>query len=145
MISGNEWFMEYLMLPNDEKEVHKEFMLDSEKKAIVLDYERFKCSINLVATKPEDLQSRYNEKVCVAEEVALGFDNECVHIAHQLKSQKYISNEVYDLVMQIDKELDLLSLEHNKNNWTIQAMNIDRRWIKARELANEACKLLACI
>ena len=33
MISGNEWFMEYLMLPNDEKEVHKEFMLDSEKKS----------------------------------------------------------------------------------------------------------------
>lgn len=145
MISGNEWFIEYLMLPDDEKEAHKEFILDSEKKAIVLDYERFKCSIELVATKPDDLQLKYNEKICVAEEVALGFDNECVYIAHQLKSQKYISKEVYNLVMQIDKQLDLLSNEHNKNNWTIQTMNIDRRWIKARELANEACKLLACI
>ena len=32
MISGNEWFIKYLMLPDDEKEVHKEFILDSEKK-----------------------------------------------------------------------------------------------------------------
>ena len=61
MISGNEWFIKYLMLPDDEKEVHKEFILDSEKKAIVLDYERFKCSIELVATKPDDLQLKYNE------------------------------------------------------------------------------------
>ena len=142
MIKENAWFMEYQTLSNDEKEVYKEFVLDSEEKAIVLDYERFKSAIELIALKPDDLRAKYNKKLNVAEEVALTFDNEGVYIAHYLEGKKYISEEVYDLVIQIDEQLELLSNEHNEKNWTIQAMSIDRRWIKARALANEVYELL---
>lgn len=142
MIKENAWFMEYQTLSNDEKEVYKEFVLDSEEKAIVLDYERFKSAIELIALKPDDLRTKYNKKLNVAEEVALTFDNEGVYIAHYLESKKYISEEVYDLVIQIDEQLELLSNEHNEKNWTIQAMSIDRRWVKARALANKAYRLL---
>ena len=61
----------------------------------------------------KDLQAKYNKKLNVAEEVALTFDNECVYIARHLESGKYISKEVYNLVIQIDKQLELLSNEHN--------------------------------
>ncbi len=70
------------------------------------------------------------------------FNDECVYIAHYLKSEKCISEEIYNLVMQIDKQLELLSNEHNEANWTVQAMNADKRWIKARELAGETCRLI---
>ena len=79
-----------------------------------------------------------------AEEVALTFDNEGVYIAHYLKGKKYINEGVYNLVIQIDEQLELLSNEHNEKNWTIQAMSTDRRWIKARALANEAYLNMYC-
>lgn len=137
MISENKWFMEYQMLSNDEKEVYKEFVLDTEEKAIVLDYERFKSVIELIASNPGELQKKYSKKLNLAEEVSLIFNDECVYIAHYLKSEKCISEEIYNLVMQIDKQLELLSNEHNETNWTVQVMNVDKRWIKARELAGE--------
>lgn len=116
MISENEWFREYQRLSNDEKEAYKEFILDSEEKAIIFDYERFKSAIELIASKPDDLQMKYNEKLNVADEIALTFDNECVYIARHLESGKYISEKVYNLVIQIDKQLELLSNERNKEN-----------------------------
>lgn len=67
------------------------------------------------------------------------FDDECVFIARHLKREKLISEEVYDRVLQIDEQLELLSNERNVKNWTIQAMDTDVRWIKIRELANELC------
>lgn len=143
MINGNKWFMEYQMLSDDEKEAYKEFVLDSEEKAIVLDYERFKSAIELIASNPNDLWAKYNKKLNIAEEVALTFDDECVYIARYLESEKFISEEVYNLVLKIDEQLELLSKEHNVKNWTIQAMNIDIRWIKIRELANELCSMIA--
>ena len=142
MISKNEWFIEYQRLEDDEKGVYKEFVLDEEEKAIVLDYERFKGAIELIALNPDDLKTKYNEKLNVAEEAALAFENECVYIARYLEGENYISQEVYNLVMQIDKQLELLSNEHNEENWTIQSMNIDRRWVKARTLANEVSGLI---
>lgn len=39
MLNGNKWFMKYQMLSSDEKEIYMEFVLDSEEKAIVFDYE----------------------------------------------------------------------------------------------------------
>ncbi len=71
MISENKWFIEYQMLSNDEKEVYKEFVLDTEEKAIVLDYERFKSAIELIASNPGELQKKYSEKLNLAEEVSL--------------------------------------------------------------------------
>lgn len=144
MTRGNEWFMEYQMLSNEEKEVYREFIFDTEERATILDYERFKNTIELMASKPDDLRTKYNEKLNVAEEVALAFDNECVYVAHHLRSEKCINEEIYNLVIQIHKQLELLSNEHDKKNWTIQAMNNDRRWIKARTLANQVYKLLIC-
>lgn len=67
------------------------------------------------------------------------FDDECVFIARHLKREKLISEEVYDRVLQIDEQLELLSNERNVKNWTIQAMDTDVRWIKIRELANGLC------
>lgn len=57
MLNGNKWFMKYQMLSSDEKEMYKEFVLDSEEKAIVLDYERFKSAIALIASNPDDLRA----------------------------------------------------------------------------------------
>lgn len=144
MINGNEWFVKYQKLPDDEKEIYKEYVLGAEEKAIVLDYERFIKAIELLASEPDDLRAEYNKMLNMADEVALTFDNEGVYIAHHLKSENYISEEVYNLVIQIDKQLESLSNEHNEKNWTIQAMKTDQRWIKARVLANEVTVKAGC-
>ena len=140
MINDSEWFMKYQKLSDDEKEIYKEYVLGAEEKAIVLDYERFIEAIELLASEPDDLLIKYSKMLNLADEVALTFDNEGVYIAHHLKSENYISEEVYNLVIQIDKQLESLSNEHNEKNWTIQAMKTDQRWIKARALANEVKK-----
>ena len=144
MINDSEWFMKYQKLSDDEKEIYKEYVLGAEEKAIVLDYERFIEAIELLASEPDDLLIIYNKMLNIADEVALTFDNEGVYIAHHLKSENYISEEVYNLVIQIDKQLELLSNEHNEKNWTIQAMKTDQRWIKARALANEVTTKTGC-
>ena len=145
MISENDWFAEYQMLPDEDvKEYYKEFILDADQKAVVLDYERFVSAIELMASSPDenDLFLKYNEEINVADEVALIFDNECVYMAPYLKDNQCIDEKVYNLVMQIEEQLELLSNEHNEKNWTIQAMNSDERWIRARAAANEVRKLL---
>lgn len=144
MINEEDWFVEYKKLSKDEKELYKEFILDSEEKTTVLDYERFIGAIEIIASCPNDLWVKYNRKVNVAEEVALTFDNECICIASYLKNKKCISEEIYNLVMQINEQLTILSNEHNEKNWTIQAMNNDRRWVGIRAIANEVYKLLDC-
>lgn len=137
MTGDKNWFTEFQSLSNDEKEIYNEFILDSEKRAIVFDYERFKSAVELIASKPNDLLIKYNEKLNIAEEVALTFDNECIYIVSYLKKEKCISDEIFNLVMQINEQLELLSDEYNEKNWTIQAMECDSRWIKARELAKK--------
>ena len=144
MINDSEWFMKYQKLSDDEKEIYKEYVLGAEEKAIVLDYERFIEAIELLASEPDDLRAKYNQMLSVADEVALTFDNEGVYIAHHLKNENYISEEVYNLVIQIDKQLESLSNEHDEKNWTIQAMKTDQRWIKARALANEVATKTGC-
>ena len=145
MMGESEWFAEYKMLPDDDvKEYYKEFILDADQKVLVLDYERFVAAIELMASSPDenDLFLKYNEKINVADEVALTFDGECVYMAPYLKDNQCIDEKVYNLVMQIDEQLKLLGDEHNEKNWTIQAMNSDERWIRARAAANEVRKLL---
>lgn len=142
MIDGNDWFTEYQMLSNDEREVYKEYILDEEQKALVLDYERFKKAIELMASKPNDLWIKCSNRVNIAEEVALIFDDECVYIAPYLKKERCISEQIYNMVIEVNEQLTLLSNEHNEKNWTIQAMNSDKRWIKARALADKIYKLL---
>ncbi|MBD5541513.1 MAG: hypothetical protein HDR00_10065 [Lachnospiraceae bacterium] len=137
MINENNWFEKYQLLSDDEKDVYKEFMLDTDKRAIILDYERFINAIELIASNPNDLLAKYNKEINVAEEVALIFDDECVYIAPYLLNEKCISEEVYNLVMKINEQLALLSNEHNEENWTIQAMNSDKRWTRVRALATE--------
>ena len=143
MISENDWFAEYKMLPDDDvKKYYKEFILDADQKAIVLDYERFVAATELMASSPDDLLLKYDERINIADDVALTFGDECVYIASYLKDNQCIGEKVYNLVMQIEEQLELLSDEHNEKNWTIQAMSSDERWIRARAAANEARKLL---
>ena len=143
MMGEGEWFAEYKMLPDDDvKEYYKEFILDADQKVLVLDYERFVAAIELMASSPDDLLLKYDERINIAEDVALTFDDECVYMAPYLKDNQCIGEKVYNLVMQIDEQLELLSEEHNEENWTIQAMNSDERWIRARAAANEVRKLL---
>ena len=143
MMGESEWFAEYKMLPDDDvKEYYKEFILDADQKVLVLDYERFVAAIELMASSPDDLLLKYDERINIADDVALTFDDECVYIASYLKDNQCIGEKVYNLVMQIDEQLELLSDEHNEENWTIQAMNSDERWIRVRAAANEVRKLL---
>lgn len=68
----NDWFAEYRMLPDEDvKNYYKEFILDADQKALVLDYERFVSAIELMASSPyeNDLFLKYNEKINVADEV----------------------------------------------------------------------------
>lgn len=138
----NELFREYQTLSDEDKEMYRRDIFDVEEIATILDYERFKNAIELMSLMPEDLKKKYNEELNIAEEVALTFNNECFYIAQHLISIKFISEEIYNLVIKINEQLDLLSNEHNDDNWTIQSMNNDTRWITARMLANEVCQLL---
>lgn len=84
----------------------------------------------------------FAEYKMLPDEVALTFGDECVYMAPYLKDKQCIDEKVYNLVMQVNEQLELLSDEHNEKNWTMQAMNSDERWIRARAAANEARKLL---
>ena len=143
MMSESDWLAEYKMLPDDDvKNYYKEFILDADQKAVVLDYERFVAAIELMASGPDDLLLIYDERINIADDVALTFGDECVYMAPYLKDNQCIDEKVYHLVMQINEQLVLLGDEHNEKNWTIQAMNSDERWIRARAAANEVRKLL---
>ena len=95
-----------------------------------------------MASSPDDLLLKYDERINTADDVPLTFSDERVYIASYLKDNQCIDEKVYNLVMQIDEQLELLSDEHNEKNWTIQPMNSDERWIRARVIANEVRKLL---
>lgn len=139
MENNKSWFKEYQALTDDEKKLYKEYVLDDEQKIIVSNYDMFKEQVKLMTENPNYLKtSRY---LNIVEEIALDFDFG-MHIAKGLKKDDYIEEEIYRKLLQIDEQLELLSSEHNVENWTINAMKSDTRWIKAREIANEIMKLL---
>ena len=141
--NGENWFEEYRLLSSDEREAYKECILDGHQRIKAIEYERFKKAVELMASNPDEL--RYNKDINAAEEVALTFGDECVYLSLGLKEKNMICQEVYNLVMRIDEQLTALSGERNHKNWTLKAMEKDKRWLNAREMANEVCRLLETI
>lgn len=138
-MNDTNWFKEYQLLTDDEKELYKEYILDDKQKKVISNYELFKEQIKPMANGLNYLKPAKDFNI--VEEIALDFDFG-IHIAKGLKNGNYIDEEVYEKLLKINEQLDLLSLEHNKKNWNINSMKMDTRWIKLREIANEVMKLL---
>lgn len=135
MINNKDWLNIYEMLDQDDQYFFKEFILNEEQKIVLLNYDRFKEALYLVASDPNNLKDDF-----FVEDIALTFDDQCKYIGNTLKEQGYFDEEIHNKIMDIDKQLNLL--DRNHNNWTIFAMKNNMHWIKARNLANELINIL---
>lgn len=138
----NTWLDVYRAMPDDEKEIYFDYILDGNQRTIVFEYSKFKHALRLIASSVEELQIEFCDEICIPEEVALIFGEECVRVSESLLKEGYIDREVYDAVMQIDKYLQILSVECIDDNWTLDSMNKDDRWVESREMAKNILKVL---
>ncbi len=72
----------------------------------------------------------------LAEEVALSFDNESFHLSHYFYGKKLIDIEC---MQEFEKINDLFSEidEDEKNDWSLDYMIRDEKWIDIRNTAND--------
>ena len=130
------WFNDYRKMAKDEREYYKEYIYDNEQRIVAMDYDRLIESLKYIATKPEVLNKQTNRHLKLAEEVALSFDNESFHLAHNFYEMKLIDTEcmqefekINDLFEKIDEDV--------KNDWSLDYMIRDEKWIAIRNIAND--------
>lgn len=130
------WFIEYRKMTKNEREYYKEYIYDNEQRIVALDYDRLIESLKYIATNPEALIKQTNIHLNLAEEVALSFDNESFHLSHYFYEMKFIDIEcmqkfekIKDLFSKIDKDV--------KNDWSLDYMIRDEKWIAIRNTAND--------
>lgn len=138
----SKWFKEYKKFDEDMKEEYVHCYLSEERKYLVLDYERFKEAVRAAAADTEELAKMYPDEENIADKVVQQFSYEGMAFAQDLLRAKCIDNDMYNLVLNINRQFKLIINEHNMEYWTVQAMNTDDRWLKAREFAGELLKKL---
>ena len=130
------WFNDYRKMAKDEREYYKEYIYDNEQRIVALNYDRLFESLKYIATNPETLIKQTNIHLNLAEEVALSFDNESFHLSHYFYEKKLIDIEC---MQEFEKINDLFSEidEDEKNDWSLDYMIRDEKWIDIRNTAND--------
>ena len=119
------------------REEYLHCFLSEERKYLVLDYEQFKEAVEAVAASVEELHERYPDEERCAEKVVQMFSYQGMAFAPDLLRAKCIDNEMYHLVLNINRQLKQIVEEHSMDCWTEQAMTTDERWCKARQFAKD--------
>ncbi len=130
------WFNDYRKMAKDEREYYKEYIYDNEQRIVALNYDMLLESLKYIATNPETLIKQTNIHLNLAEEVALSFDNESFYLSHYFSEKKLIDIECmqeFEKINDLFNEID----EDEKNDWSLDYMIRDKKWIDIRNTAND--------
>ncbi len=133
----SRWFQEYKNFDEDMKEEYIHCYLSEERKYLVLDYEKFREAVKAVSLSAGELKKIYPDEENVADKVVQMFSYEGMAFAPDLLRAKCIDNDMYNLVLNINRQLKLIINAHSEDCWTDSAVDTDERWLKAREFAKE--------
>ena len=133
----SRWFQEYKNFDEDMKEEYIHCYLSEERKYLVLDYEKFKEAVRAVSLSAGELKKIYPDEENVADKVVQMFSYQGMAFAPDLLRAKCIDNDMYNLVLNINRQLKLIINAHSEDCWTESAVDTDERWLKAREFAKE--------
>ena len=139
MKGGNDlisrWFQEYKNFDEDMKEEYIHCYLSEERKYLVLDYEKFKEAVKAVSLSAGELKKIYPDEENIADKVVQMFSYQGMAFAPDLLRAKCIDSDMYNLVLNINRQLKMIINAHSEDCWTVAAMDTDERWLKAREFA----------
>ncbi len=135
------WFDEYKKLLHDERDYYKEFIYDDDQRVIALNYDRFIESLKYIANNPDGLKHQINRKLNLAEEIALLFEDETLYISHILYNMKLIDGDIIELINHIGENFDEIAKD-NKNDWSVDYMIENAKWINIRNIANKILIML---
>ena len=133
----SRWFQEYKNFDENMKEEYIHCYLSEERKYLVLDYEKFREAVKAVSLSVEDLKKIYPDEENIADKVVQMFSYQGMAFAPDLLRAKCIDSDMYNLVLNINRQLKMIINAHSEDCWTVAAMDTDERWLKAREFAKE--------
>jgi hypothetical protein len=96
-----------------------------------------------LAALPADQQvSVLPDFVHVPDEIAMTYDDAWV-LVPQIKEAKLLNDEQYEALARLDRHFEeMVSATDGDPLWTIEAMQVDDRWAKSRQLAEDALRAL---
>ncbi|WP_125916529.1 hypothetical protein [Hymenobacter coccineus] len=95
--------------------------------------------LRLVATPGSIQEKLYNDKVVVADEVALDY-SDAVQQANVLLINKEISSEIYEQLLSLDTDFDQMA--NNPQLWDRNAFLNDQKW---KNIRNKALSILSAM